>query len=49
LREVIYDVGGNPNNKQFKAIQIGGPMGACMPAEFLDLPLTTTLCKKAAE
>jgi NADH:ubiquinone oxidoreductase subunit F (NADH-binding) len=28
LREVIYDVGGGiKDNKGFKAVQIGGPMG----------------------
>lgn len=37
LREVIYDVGGGiKDDKGFKAVQIGGPMGGCLPAEFLD-------------
>lgn len=37
LRDVVYDVGGGiKDDKQFKAIQIGGPMGGCLPAEFLD-------------
>jgi NADH:ubiquinone oxidoreductase subunit F (NADH-binding) len=40
LREVIYEVGGGiKDNKGFKAVQIGGPMGGCLPAEFLDLPI----------
>ncbi len=40
LREVIYDVGGGiPNGKQFKAAQIGGPSGGCIPAEHLDVPI----------
>ena len=40
LREVIFDVGeGIPNNKEFKAVQIGGPMGGCLPSQFLDLPI----------
>jgi NADH:ubiquinone oxidoreductase subunit F (NADH-binding)/(2Fe-2S) ferredoxin/Pyruvate/2-oxoacid:ferredoxin oxidoreductase delta subunit len=40
LREVIYDVsGGIPNNKEFKAVQIGGPMGGCLPASCLDLQI----------
>ena len=40
LREVIYDVGGGiPDNKQFKAVQIGGPMGGCLPTQYLDLPI----------
>ncbi len=37
LREIVYDVGGGiKDGKAFKAIQIGGPMGGCLPAEFLD-------------
>jgi NADH:ubiquinone oxidoreductase subunit F (NADH-binding) len=40
LREVIYDVGGGiPGNKQFKAVQLGGPSGGCIPAEHLDMPI----------
>ena len=40
LREVIYDVGGGiPANKEFKAVQTGGPSGGCLPAEKLDLPI----------
>ncbi len=38
LRELIYDIGGGvPNDKQLKAIQIGGPSGGCIPAEHLDV------------
>jgi NADH:ubiquinone oxidoreductase subunit F (NADH-binding)/(2Fe-2S) ferredoxin len=40
LREVIFDVGGGiKDDKGFKAVQIGGPMGGCLPAENLDLPI----------
>ncbi|NLC63294.1 MAG: NADH-quinone oxidoreductase subunit NuoF [Thermoanaerobacterales bacterium] len=40
LREVIYDIcGGIPNNKQFKAVQTGGPSGGCIPASKLDMPI----------
>jgi len=40
LREVIFDVGGGiKEDKGFKAIQTGGPMGGCLPAEYLDLPM----------
>jgi NADH-quinone oxidoreductase subunit F len=40
LREVIYDVGGGiPKGKQFKAAQLGGPSGGCLPAEQLDVPI----------
>ncbi len=38
LQEIIYDVGGGIlNDKQFKAIQTGGPSGGCIPASLLDL------------
>jgi NADH:ubiquinone oxidoreductase subunit F (NADH-binding)/(2Fe-2S) ferredoxin/NAD-dependent dihydropyrimidine dehydrogenase PreA subunit len=37
LRELIFDVGGGiPGGKAFKAVQIGGPSGGCIPAEHLD-------------
>ncbi len=40
LREVIYDVGGGiPEDKEFKAVQTGGPSGGCLPKEKLDLPI----------
>ncbi|MFC1951936.1 NADH-quinone oxidoreductase subunit NuoF, partial [Chloroflexota bacterium] len=38
LREVIYDIGGAiPGGKAFKAVQIGGPSGGCLPESALDL------------
>jgi bidirectional [NiFe] hydrogenase diaphorase subunit len=40
LREIIYDIGGGmPENRQFKAVQTGGPSGGCIPAEHLDTPV----------
>lgn len=37
LREVIYDIGGGiKEDKKFKAVQIGGPSGGCLPEKFLD-------------
>lgn len=37
LRDVIYDIGGGiKNGKEFKAVQMGGPSGGCIPAELLD-------------
>ena len=40
LRELIFDIcGGIPNKKQFKAVQIGGPSGGCLSADFLDTPV----------
>ena len=38
LREIVYDVGGGiPDDKNFKAAQIGGPSGGCVPAEHIDV------------
>ena len=40
LRKLIYDIGGGiPNGKAFKAAQLGGPSGGCVPAEHLDVPI----------
>jgi NADH:ubiquinone oxidoreductase subunit F (NADH-binding)/(2Fe-2S) ferredoxin len=40
LREIVYDVGGGiKDDKAFKAIQTGGPMGGCLPEDYLDLPV----------
>ena len=40
LRQVIFDVGsGIPKGKRFKAVQIGGPSGGCLPESVLDLPI----------
>ena len=37
LRDVIFDIGGGiRNDAQFKAVQMGGPSGGCIPAELLD-------------
>ncbi|MBQ3007383.1 MAG: NADH-quinone oxidoreductase subunit NuoF [Clostridia bacterium] len=37
LRDVIYGIGGGiRDNKQFKAVQMGGPSGDCIPADLLD-------------
>ncbi|MCG6879395.1 MAG: NADH-quinone oxidoreductase subunit NuoF [Deltaproteobacteria bacterium] len=40
LRTLVFDTcGGIPNKKAFKAVQIGGPSGGCLPSEFLDTPI----------
>ncbi len=39
LREIIYDIGGGiRDNRKFKAVQLGGPSGGCVPEQFLDTP-----------
>jgi NADH-quinone oxidoreductase subunit F len=40
LGELIFDIGGGiPNGKKFKAAQIGGPSGGCIPKQHLNVPL----------
>ena len=40
LREIVYDIGGGiPEGKKFKAAQMGGPSGGCVPAKYLDVPI----------
>ena len=40
LGEIIYDIGGGvPGGKKFKAAQIGGPSGGCIPCQHLDVPV----------
>ncbi len=40
LRTIIEDIGGGvPNGKKFKAVQTGGPSGACIPASEIDVPI----------
>ena len=40
LRTIIYDIGGGiPKKKKFKAVQLGGPSGGCVPEEQLDTPV----------
>lgn len=40
LREIIYEIGGGiKNNRQFKAVQTGGPSGGCLTSKHLDTPI----------
>ena len=40
LHQVVFDVGsGIPRGKRFKAVQIGGPSGGCLPESALSLPI----------
>lgn len=40
LREIIYDIGGGIiNDKEFKAVQTGGPSGGCITKDYLDTPI----------
>jgi len=46
LRKIIFDIGGGMRGGEFKAVQIGGPSGACLTKEHLDLPLDFDTLKK---
>ncbi len=40
IREVIYKLGGGiQENKRFKAVQLGGPSGGCIPEHLIDTPI----------
>ncbi|MBR3914466.1 MAG: SLBB domain-containing protein, partial [Bacteroidales bacterium] len=40
LRDIIYEIGGGiKNNRQFKAVQTGGPSGGCLTSKHLDTPI----------
>jgi NADH-quinone oxidoreductase subunit F len=40
LRQIVFDIGGGiPRRRKFKAAQMGGPSGGCVPAQYLDLPI----------
>jgi len=40
LKEVIYQIGGGiKEDKKLKALQVGGPSGGCLPAQYIDTPV----------
>ncbi|MFZ5573164.1 MAG: FAD-dependent oxidoreductase [Thermodesulfobacteriota bacterium] len=40
IREVVFDIGGGiPKGRKFKAVQMGGPSGGCVPANYLNIPI----------
>jgi NADH:ubiquinone oxidoreductase subunit F (NADH-binding)/(2Fe-2S) ferredoxin/Pyruvate/2-oxoacid:ferredoxin oxidoreductase delta subunit len=42
LKRIIYDIGGgiSKRKKKFKAVQLGGPSGGCIPQDLIDIPVT---------
>ena len=41
LREIIFNIGGGiRDGREFKAVQMGGPSGGCIPASLIDTPVT---------
>jgi len=40
IKDVVFGIGGGiPKGRQFKAVQMGGPSGGCVPSQFLNLPI----------
>jgi NADH-quinone oxidoreductase subunit F len=40
VRHLLFDVGGGiPKKRKFKAVQLGGPSGGCLPENLLDTPI----------
>jgi len=40
VKEVIFDIGGGiPKGRKFKAVQMGGPSGGCVPSQYLNLAI----------
>ncbi|GAB4338751.1 MAG: NADH-quinone oxidoreductase subunit NuoF [Calditrichia bacterium] len=47
LREVVFEIGGGiPDNRAFKAVQIGGPSGGTLPESVIDTPIDYESLKK---
>lgn len=44
IRQILYDIGGGvpgaKKGKKFKAVQMGGPSGGCIPESLIDTPVT---------
>jgi NADH:ubiquinone oxidoreductase subunit F (NADH-binding)/NADH:ubiquinone oxidoreductase subunit E len=48
IRQIVEGIGGGVSNgRKFKAIQIGGPSGGCIPAEMADIPIDYASLKEA--
>ncbi|MFI5380048.1 MAG: NAD(P)H-dependent oxidoreductase subunit E [Tepidisphaerales bacterium] len=48
IRQIVEDIGGGiAHGRKFKAVQIGGPSGGCIPAELGDLPVEYESLAKA--
>ena len=47
LRQIVFDIGGGiPDGKAYKAVQIGGPSGGCIPEAILDIDIDYESLKK---
>jgi NADH-quinone oxidoreductase subunit F len=40
IKHVVFDIGGGiPKGRKFKAVQMGGPSGGCVPSQYLNVPI----------
>jgi NADH:ubiquinone oxidoreductase subunit F (NADH-binding)/Pyruvate/2-oxoacid:ferredoxin oxidoreductase delta subunit/(2Fe-2S) ferredoxin len=40
MRRIVFDIGGGiPHGKRYKAVQIGGPSGGCIPEQHLEIDI----------
>jgi NADH-quinone oxidoreductase subunit F len=40
IKDVVFDIGGGiPGGRDFKAVQMGGPSGGCVPKQYLNMPI----------
>jgi NADH-quinone oxidoreductase subunit F len=47
VRDIVFKIGGGiRKGKKFKAVQLGGPSGGCIPEKFLDIPMDYEEVKK---
>ena len=47
MGEIVFDIGGGiPDGKKYKAAQLGGPSGGCVPVEHLNVPIDYESLKK---
>ncbi|MEI7660991.1 MAG: NAD(P)H-dependent oxidoreductase subunit E [Bacteroidota bacterium] len=48
IRQIVEEIGGGiAGDKQFKAVQIGGPSGGCLPASAADMPIDFEALRQA--
>jgi len=48
LKDIVYKIGGGvKGTKKFKAVQIGGPSGGCLPEKYLETPVDYEKVKEA--
>jgi NADH-quinone oxidoreductase subunit F len=47
IKEVVFEIGGGiPKGRAFKAVQMGGPSGGCVPSQYLNMPIDYDTIRK---